>query len=32
MGVVQSEQPDHTHLTMASFPGRSFDNHLRMIR
>jgi hypothetical protein len=31
MGVVQSEAPDHTHLTMASFPGRSFDNHLRMI-
>ncbi len=32
MGVVQSEAPDHTHLTMASFPGRSFDNHLRLIR
>ena len=32
MGVVQSERPDHTHLTTASFPGRAFDNHLRMIR
>jgi hypothetical protein len=32
MGVVQSERPDHTHLTTASFPGRSFDNHLRLIR
>ncbi len=32
MGVVQSEEPDHTHLTMASFPGRAFDNHLRLIR
>jgi uncharacterized protein len=31
MGVVQTEQPDHTHLTTATFPGRSFDNHLRMI-
>jgi hypothetical protein len=32
MGVVQSEAPDHTHLTTASFPGRAFDNHLRLIR
>jgi uncharacterized protein len=32
MGVLQSEEPDHTHLTMASFPGRAFDNHLRLIR
>lgn len=32
MGVLQSEAPDHTHLTMASFPGRAFDNHLRLIR
>jgi hypothetical protein len=31
MGVVQREQPDHTHLTTATFPGRSFDNHLRVI-
>ena len=31
MGVLQTEQPDHTHLTLASFPGRSFDNHLRLI-
>jgi hypothetical protein len=31
MGVLQSEEPDHTHLTMASFPGRAFDNHLRLI-
>jgi len=31
MGVLQTEQPDHTHLTMASFPGRAFDNHLRLI-
>jgi len=31
MGVVQSEEPDHSHLTTASFPGRAFDNHLRMI-
>jgi hypothetical protein len=31
LGIVQSEQPDHTHLTSASFPGRAFDNHLRMI-
>jgi uncharacterized protein len=32
LGVVQSERPDHTHLTTASFPGRAFDNHLRLIR
>jgi hypothetical protein len=32
MGVLQTEEPDHTHLTVASFPGRSFDNHLRLIR
>ena len=32
MGVLRSERPDHTHLTTASFPGRSFDNHLRLIR
>jgi hypothetical protein len=31
LGVLQSEQPDHSHLTSATFPGRSFDNHLRMI-
>jgi hypothetical protein len=32
MGVLQTEEPDHTHLTTASFPGRAFDNHLRLIR
>ena len=32
MGVVRTERPDHTHLTTASFPGRAFDNHLRLIR
>jgi len=32
MGVLQTETPDHTHLTMASFPGRAFDNHLLSIR
>jgi hypothetical protein len=32
MGVLQTEEPDHTHLTVASFPGRSFDNHLRLVR
>jgi hypothetical protein len=32
LGVVQTEAPDHTHLKTASFPGRSFDNHLRLIR
>jgi len=32
MGVLQTEEPDHTHLTVASFPGRAFDNHLRLIR
>jgi uncharacterized protein len=31
LGVVESETPDHTHLKTASFPGRSFDNHLRLI-
>jgi hypothetical protein len=31
LGIVQSEEPDHTHLTSATFPGRAFDNHLRMI-
>ncbi|MGI9403055.1 MAG: DUF1513 domain-containing protein, partial [Hyphomicrobium sp.] len=32
MGVLQTETPDHTHLTTASFPGRAFDNHLLSIR
>ena len=32
LGVLQAEQPDHTHLRGASFPGRSFDNHLRLVR
>ena len=32
MGVLRTERPDHTHLTTASFPGRAFDNHLRLIR
>ncbi len=32
LGVVQTEAPDHTHLRTASFPGRSFDNHLRLLR
>ena len=31
MGVLLTDQPDHTHLTTATFPGRSFDNHLRTI-
>jgi uncharacterized protein len=31
MGVVQVDAPDHTHLDTATFPGRSFDNHLRVI-
>jgi hypothetical protein len=31
LGVVQTEAPDHTHLRTASFPGRSFDNHLRLV-
>ncbi|MDP1909750.1 MAG: DUF1513 domain-containing protein, partial [Hyphomicrobium sp.] len=31
MGVLQADQPDHTHLRSASFPGRSFDNHLRIV-
>jgi len=32
LGVVETETPDHTHLKTASFPGRSFDNHLRLLR
>ncbi len=32
LGVLQTEAPDHTHLKTASFPGRSFDNHLRLLR
>jgi len=32
MGVLQTETPGHTHLTMASFPGRAFDNHLLRIQ
>ncbi len=32
LGVLQTEAPDHTHLKSVSFPGRSFDNHLRMVR
>lgn len=31
MGIVQLDAPDHTHLEAATFPGRSFDNHLRML-
>ena len=31
MGVLQVDQPDHSHLATTTFPGRSFDNHLRMI-
>lgn len=31
MGVVQVDAPDHTHLATTTFPGRSFDNHLRII-
>lgn len=31
MGVVQVDAPDHTHLAATTFPGRSFDNHLRII-
>jgi hypothetical protein len=31
LGVVQTDQPDHTHLSTATFPGRSFDNHLRIL-
>jgi hypothetical protein len=31
MGVLLTDQPDHTHLTTATFPGRAFDNHLRTI-
>lgn len=32
LGVVQTNGPDHAHMTTASFPGRAFDNHLRFIR
>jgi hypothetical protein len=32
MGVLKAERPDHTHMTMASFPGRAYANHLRLIR
>ncbi|MFA5899051.1 MAG: DUF1513 domain-containing protein [Hyphomicrobium sp.] len=31
MGVLQVDAPDHTHLSAMTFPGRSFDNHLRVI-
>lgn len=31
MGVLQTDQPDHTHLVTTTFPGRAFDNHLRII-
>ncbi len=31
LGVLQTDRPDHTHLASATFPGRSFDNHLRII-
>ncbi len=31
MGVVQVDAPDHTHLATTTFPGRAFDNHLRII-
>ena len=31
LGVLRTEKPDHSHLTMTTFPGRAFDNHLRMI-
>ncbi len=31
LGIVQTERADHTHLSSTTFPGRSFDNHLRMI-
>jgi hypothetical protein len=31
MGIVQIDTPDHTHLETTTFPGRSFDNHLRII-
>jgi uncharacterized protein len=32
LGVLQTEAPDHTHLKTVSFPGCSFDNHLRLLR
>jgi hypothetical protein len=31
MGVLQTDAPDHTHFSSTTFPGRSFDNHLRII-
>jgi hypothetical protein len=31
LGVLQTDAPDHTHLAPVTFPGRSFDNHLRII-
>lgn len=31
MGVLQTDQPDHTHLVTTTFPGRAFDNHLHLI-
>jgi hypothetical protein len=31
LGVVETAQPGHDHLTETSFPGRAFDNHLRLI-
>jgi hypothetical protein len=31
LGVLQTEEPDHSHLTTATFPGRAFDNHLKLI-
>lgn len=31
LGVIQTDAPDHTHLSSMTFPGRSFDNHLRVI-
>jgi len=31
MGIVQVDAPDHTHLASMTFPGRAFDNHLRII-
>ena len=31
LGIVQKDQPDHTHLATTTFPGRSFDNHLRIV-
>lgn len=31
LGVLQVDAPDHTHLSATTFPGRAFDNHLRVI-